>query len=196
MLDDPNSQARLFYLVILGTFVVIWGFSHYRHRLGQAAQHAAIWVLIFLGAILAFGFKDHLRMMLYSDEPLQVAENAVILKRERDGHFHTTARINGQSVHFVVDTGASSLVLSKADARAAGIDLEALNFVIPTQTANGEVMSAPVELGSVDLGQFSDRDVVALVNGGALDQSLLGMSYLDLYDGFTVEGDQMLLWRE
>lgn len=196
MLDNPNDQARLFYLVILGSVVAVWVFARYRNRLGQAAQHAAIWVLIFIGAVLAFGFKDNLRMMLYSDEPQQISESTVVLKRERDGHFHTTVEINGQKVHFIVDTGASHLVLSKADAEAAGIDIAGLDFVIPTQTANGRVMSATVRLTSVVLGQFTDQNVRATVNGGDLDQSLLGMSYLDRYDGFTVEGDRMFLWRK
>ena len=190
------QTGQLFYLILLGCAVAVWAFAHYRNRLGLAMQHAAIWGLIFIAAILAFGFKDQLTVFLDGSAPQQLSEDTVVLRRQRDGHFHAAAEVNGQKIQFIVDTGASHLVLSKADARSAGIDLQGLDFFLPTQTANGQVLSAPVRLDSVALGQFVDHDIRATVNGGDLDQSLLGMSYLDHFDGFTVEGDRMLLWRK
>ena len=67
--------------------------------------------------------------------------------------------------------------------------------MIPTQTANGIVRSAPVVLDQVTLGAFTDRDVSATVNGADLDVSLLGMRYLDRYSSWWVEGDRMYLQR-
>ena len=196
MPDNPHDQARMFYLVLLGSVIAVGVFYNYRHRLGQAAQHAAIWGLIFVGLVLAIGFKDNLMTMLSSAPTAQqVSDDAIALKRQSDGHFHALVEINGQKIHFLIDTGATNLVLSKDDARVAGFDLDALDFFLPTQTANGETMSAPIRIGRVALGQFLDRDVPATVNGGDLDVSLLGMSYLDRFDGFSVEGDQMFLWR-
>lgn len=193
--DSPHDQARFFYLAILGVAVLVWVFRSYRHRLGQAAQHAAIWVLIFVGAVLAFGFQDNLRSMLFQGEPQMVSEDTIVLRRGSDSHFHTVMQINGIDVPFLVDTGATNLVLAEADARAAGIDLSNLSYVLRTQTANGEVMSAPVRLQTVRLGDFTDRNVRATVNGGDLNQSLLGMSYLNLYRSFRVEDDLMYLTR-
>ena len=197
MPENPHDQAQLFYLVLLGSVIAVGVFYNYRHRLGQAAQHAAIWGLIFVGLVLAIGFKDNLMTMLKgAPAAQQVSDEALVLRRQNDGHFHALVEINGQEIHFLVDTGATNLVLSQRDARTAGFDTDDLNFIIRTQTANGETMSAPVRIDLVELAQFSDRDVPATVNGGDLDVSLLGMSYLDRFDGFSVEGDRMFLWRE
>ena len=151
-------------------------------------------MLIFIGVILAIGFKDDLTRIL-SGGPEQIDGQTVALKRQGDGHFHATLEVNGHPVRFIIDTGATMLVLSRRDARAAGLDPDNLSFNLRTRTANGEVMSAPVRLDSVTLGEFTDRDVRATVNGGDLDISLLGMSYLDRYRGFRVEGDRMYLMR-
>ncbi len=143
---DPESQARIFYLVLLGAFLLVYLFSAYRHRLGQALQHAAIWVLIFVGAVIAIGFWEPLTGQLYVDRAVPVGKDTLAFRRAQDGHFYATAAVNGQPVRFMVDTGASDLVLTEADARAAGIDTDRLNYVLPTFTANGQTMSAPVRL--------------------------------------------------
>lgn len=192
---DPDAQARIFYLVLLGAFVAVFVFSHYRDRLGQAAQHAVIWALIFVGVILAFGFKDTLTGHLYADRAVAVSNDTLALRRARDGHFYAVAEVNGAPVRFMVDTGASDLVLSHADARAAGIDPDGLNYILPTMTANGRVMSAPVRLDSVALGGEVARDVPASISGGGLGQSLLGMSYLRRWQSVRFEGDTLYLGR-
>ena len=194
MFENPDDTAHFFYLALLGMFVAWWLFSQYRGRLGQAAQHAAIWGLIFVGAVLAVGFSGDLQRML-TNAPQQIDGQTVVLTRERDGHFHALAQVNGTDVRFVVDTGATNLVLSQKDARAAGIDPGELAFTIPTRTANGQVMSARVRLDEIRLAGFTDRGVPATVNGGELDVSLLGMTYLERFSGWRVEGDRMYLTR-
>ena len=193
--DDPDAQARLFYLSALGLMIAAGVVASYRDRMGQALQHAAIWGLIFVGVVLAIGFADPLKRQLFNDEPLQIDENTVALDAKRDGHFYATLQINGQNIEFVVDTGATDLVLSQEDAERAGIDLNDLRFNRPAQTANGQVMGAFVRLESVRLGPFTDYDIPATVNGGELGTSLLGMAYLTRYRGFEVEGGRMYLKR-
>ena len=194
MFENPDDTAQLFYLLLLGLFVVGWLFSRYRGQMGQAMQHAAIWVLIFLGAVLVVGFSGDLQRML-TNAPQQVDAETVALTREGDGHFHALMQVNGHDVRFIVDTGATNLVLSKRDAEAAGIDTGALSYVLPTYTANGRIMSAQVRLDEVRLAEFTDRDVTATVNGGDLDVSLLGMAYLERFSSWRVEGDRMYLSR-
>ena len=193
--DDPDAQARMFYLVALGAVLVVGLFARYRDRMGQAMQHAAIWALIFVGAVLAIGFAEPLRQQLFHDEPQAIDDRTVQLRRAHDGHFYAALEINGQPIQFLVDTGATNMVLSREDAAAAGIDVAALNFVIRTQTANGQSTAAPVRLKRVALGPFVDRDVPATVAGGGLNKSLLGMSYLELYTSFRSEDDRFYLVR-
>lgn len=195
MLDNPDTQARVFYISILGIAILAYLFNSYRHRMGQALQHAMIWGLIFVGVVLAFGFKDSLTTALYDDRPRQIDSETISLKRGRDGHFHANAEVNGRPMTFLIDTGATNLVLSREDAQAVGIDTENLSYSLTSMTANGPVKSAPVRLNSVALGDFTDHDLRATVNGGGLDISLMGMSYLNLYQSYQVEGDTMYLRR-
>jgi len=192
--DAPFDQARFFYLVLLGAFVVVWLFARYRGRLGQGAQHAAIWALIFVGAVLAIGFWNDLERML-SGGPRRIDENTIALARQADGHFHAVLEINGAEIPFIVDTGATNMVLSRRDAERVGIDTSDLRFAIPTLTANGEVMSAAVRLDRVEFAGIIDRNVHATVNGGALDGSLLGMRYLERFSDWHVKGETMYLSR-
>ncbi len=193
--DDPDSQARLFYLAILGMALIGGVFYNYRNRLGTAVQHAAIWVLIFLGVTIAYGFKDQLTTQLYPDSARSVDDRTIALRRADDGHFYARVRVNGTGIRFMVDTGATNLVLSQQDARRIGLAMDSLNYVLPTNTANGRVYGAGVVLDRVELGGFVDTDVRAMVNGGRMNESLLGMTYLDRFRSFSVEGDTLLLSR-
>lgn len=193
--DDPDSQARLFYLMLLGGAVLVWVLRDYAGRLGQAVQHAMIWGLIFVGVIIAIGFKDVLIAQLFDSEPQMISDDTLVLQRDRSGHFVANVEVNGRDIPFLVDTGASDIVLSQADAETAGIDVAGLNYFMIARTANGEVRSAPVRLDTVAMAKFIDTDVPARVNGGELDISLLGMSYLDRFRSLRVEGDSMYLSR-
>ena len=193
--DDPDAQARLFYLALLGMALAGGVFYNYRDRLGTAAQHAAIWVLIFLGVTIAYGFKDQLASQLYPGTAQPVDERTIALRRADDGHFYARVLVNGAEIRFMVDTGATNLVLSQQDARRIGLAMDNLNYVLPVSTANGTVYGAGVVLERVKLGGFVDTDVRAMVNGGRMSVSLLGMSYLDRFRRFSVEGDRLLLSR-
>lgn len=103
--------------------------------------------------------------------------NTLVYPVDARGHVLLDAAVNGTPVRFLVDTGASLVVLTPADARAAGIDLGQLVFDARAATANGVVRMAPVTLREVRLGQLSVRDVPAAVIEN-LDVSLLGVSFL------------------
>ena len=193
--DDPDAQARLFYLALLGMALAGGVFYNYRARLGTAVQHAAIWVLIFLGVTIAYGFKDQLSSQLYPGTARPVDERTIELRRADDGHFYARVRVNGAEIRFMVDTGATNLVLSRQDARRIGLAMDSLNYLLPSSTANGTVYGAGVVLERVELGGFVDTDVRAVVNGGQMNISLLGLTYLDRFRRFSVEGDRLLLSR-
>jgi len=117
----------------------------------------------------------------------------MVLSARADGQFVVEARVNGQPVRFMVDTGASDLMLSPADAARLGFDLDTLAYTHPYQTANGRVYGAPVRLGEVAVGPIVLRNVKASVNGAPLDHSLLGMSFLGRLGGFSVDGSRLTL---
>lgn len=193
--DDPDAQARFFYLALLGIAVAAGLLRVYRARLGEALRHAAIWGLILLGLVLAYGFKDQLVSQLFPDLAIPTGDHAIALRRAADGHFYARAEVNGTEIRFLVDTGASSVVLTREDAARAGLEPLRLSYTMPVSTANGTAMGAPVELARVTLGGIAHADVRALVSGGEMRTSLLGMSYLGRFRRLSVEGDTMVLAR-
>lgn len=190
---DPDTAMRVLYLVALLAFVgagVFWGRGR---RLGASLRDLLIWGLIFAMAVIAYGFRDILRRELLPAE-MEVSESGAIeLRRGSDGHFHARMEVNGVPVRFMVDTGASDIVLSRRDAERVGIDLDALQFLGRAQTANGVVETATVRLGVVKLGDLTETGIRASVSGGGLDTSLLGMAGLDRFAKVEISGDVMRL---
>ena len=103
----------------------------------------------------------------------------VTLNGDRRGHFQTDARVDGRSIDFLVDTGASSIALRETDAAKIGIHPSARDYNVKMQTANGIGHAARVQLNRVELGGITVRDVEALVvPDESLSTNLLGMTFL------------------
>ena len=112
---------------------------------------------------------------------------SVSIGRDHRGHFQANGRVDGRQVSFMVDTGASVIALTERDADRLGIRPSRNSFTAAVSTANGVVRAAPVMLNSVDIGGLVVRDVRALVvPGGALNENLLGLSYLTRLKRFRV----------
>lgn len=193
-MDGPDT-ANLIYYGLFALAIGSYVFANYRDRLGQGMQHAAIWVLIFLGVIVVYGFKDTVKEQLFPRQGTSVAENVISLPRDRDGHFYVDIRVNDVWVEFFIDTGASEIVLTENDADRVGINVDKLRFTGRAFTANGEVRTARTRLDTMQLGDITDTNVRATVNGGELDISLLGMSYLQRFERFEIVGDELRLYR-
>jgi aspartyl protease family protein len=118
----------------------------------------------------------------------------VEIARGSGGSFALAMQVNGARILMVLDTGASSVVLTQEAARAAGLPLEILNYSVNVETANGRARAAPVMLDRVSIGTITERSVPALVaQGAALRSNLLGMSFLNRLQSWEVRGDKLLL---
>lgn len=190
---DSEDLPRLIYLVLLGCVVAGYFLMENRDRLGKTAQQAAIWALIFLGAIAIAGLWGDIRRSAYPTEAVVRGDSLEVPVAE-DGHFYLTAEVNGANVLFVVDTGATDIVLTRRDADRVGLEPDTLNYFGTAMTANGRVATAPVRLGSFTLGSVTETGLPAVVNGGALDTSLLGMSYLGRFE-MTLTRERLILKR-
>lgn len=190
-----DDIAYLSYLSIL-LFFIGGGFLFNRRRhLSQTLQQVAIWGLIFVGVIIAYGFSDTLRSQLFPSHATQISGGSYTLERQPDGHFYLTLNINSQPVEFIVDTGASQIVLSKEDARKVGLEPDTLAYLGRANTANGVVQTALVVLDLVELGDIADLSVRASVNDGELEGSLLGMTYLSRFQELSIRGNTLTLTR-
>lgn len=115
------------------------------------------------------------------------------IERGDDGHWRAEARVNGRKVEVLVDTGATLVALTHADARAAGIDVRNLRYDARVRTASGTARAATVTLERVQIGNVRVRDVEAMVIERGLDVSLLGMSFLGRLEQFDVRGQTLRL---
>lgn len=189
---SPDDKAHALYLVLLLAMVVLFFAVGRRRNLVGWLRDSLAWVLIFLMVLIAYQASDSIRAALFPPSTVAV-DGAIELHRQSDGHFHAELEVNGRPIRFMVDTGASQIVLSRRDAEAAGLDPDRLVFGDQAETANGWVAIAPVRLREVRFGGMVSRGVPASVSAGALDTSLLGMDYLRRFARIEIEGDVMRL---
>ena len=168
-----------------------WVIVSNRHQLGRVAQQAAIWAFIFIGAIASVGLWNDIQNQVAPRA--SVVGNQIVIPRGPDGHYHLTMRLNDVPVQFVIDTGASDLVLSQRDAARVGVDTRALPYVGQAITANGTVRTARVTIPSVRIGAIHQTDVPASVTEGPMQGSLLGMSFLQRFARIEIAGNRMTL---
>lgn len=190
-----DDIGRLVYLSLLGAVIASWFFLQNRGSLNKIMQQAAVWALIFIGAIAVAGLWSDIRQTVNPSLASFSAEGEIIVPRGPDGHYYLTLEINDAAVRFVIDTGATDMVLTKKDAERVGLVIDDLAFVGRAMTANGEVRVAPVWLDKVTLGPISDANVPASVNSGEMGISLLGMSYLQRFERIEISGGQLVLTR-
>lgn len=194
---DFSSLAYKFGILafVAGTVVTV-----FRQRLAQAMIASLLWVAV--GLILVVGYSYRFELHEVADRVLaELVPGHVIsqgrtvaVARTDGGDFAVNAEINGARVAMVLDTGASSVVLTRDDAKAAGLPIEVLDYTVNIDTANGRTRAAPVTLDRVAVGSLVERSVDALVaQPGQLKTSLLGMSFLNRLQSWEVRGDRLLL---
>jgi len=124
--------------------------------------------------------------------PTGPATNTLVYATNEQGHVVLDTVVNGASVRMLVDTGASLVILTREDARAAGIVPGELAYTHRASTANGVVRMAPVTLREIRVGQLSIYDVPAAVLEH-LNISLLGMSFLTRLQGYEMRDRKLTI---
>ena len=201
---DEDLFFRLLYLVLLLAFIV-GGFRYWNVMRGAALRHLAVWALIVIGLVAIYAYREpFLRFaapVLQELNPGRVVEvvgpdgsAGLAIARGGDGHFHLDAEANGVAVRFLVDTGASDTVMTLADAERAGIDPASLRFNRPVETANGTNYFARGTLESLEIGPYRLSNVpIGIMPEGSLNRNLLGMSTINRFGSWRVDGSRMVL---
>ena len=193
-------------LIYAGALLLVIGAGVLRRgtRFGDTVRSLAMWVVIVLVFVAGYQYRYELQDVasrvtagLVPGSPMSALDGdgraTVTLDKLTNGHFGARMQVNGQTIDVMVDTGATTTVLTVADARRAGFDLESLSFTVPVSTANGIAHAARVTAASVQLGTIERRNLPMLVADQGLAQSLLGMNFIGSLSGFDVRGDRMIL---
>ena len=171
-----------------------------RGDVGRVLGSIVVWALVIVGLMGVYAFRYDAADVLgrvagefLPEEPQVGQGGSVIVTRRLGGDFAVAARVNGARISLIFDTGASVVVLTDDDARRAGLKVRNLAYDVPVSTANGEALAAEVRLDEVAVGPIAERNVRALVvKPGALDQSLLGMSFLERLKSYSVERNRLV----
>lgn len=202
-LKPDQVASLLYYLPILG--LLGSGILASRKTWGRSARHLLIWFGILMALATASLYRQDVmeiggRLMagLMPGHAVTIVngkgEKVVLLSRDMSGHYTATVNVNNQPVPMLIDTGASVVTLTYEDAVLAGIIPENLSYTRRVLTANGEAVAAPIDLTLVQLGPITRLNVPALVTRrGALDQSLLGMSFLSTLSSLHMRADELRL---
>ena len=118
----------------------------------------------------------------------------VQISRDQGGEFKLRAKINGVVAPMVIDTGATSVVLTYETAKAAGLPLELLDYNVPLETVGGNTKAARLTLDRLAVGRLVEHSIPALVvPRGQMKTNLLGMSFLDRLESWEVRADHLML---
>jgi aspartyl protease family protein len=192
--DVGALLLKLAMVVFAGGLVLVL----FRERLSKALEAMLFWAVI--GLLLVVGYTYRFELRDASDRviaelmPGHVAGHGrdVEVVRGHSGDFALVAHINGARVPMLLDTGASSVVLTQETAKAAGLPIEVLEYSVNVDTVNGRTRAAPITLDRLAVGGLVEHAVPALVvQRGQLRNNLLGMSFLNRLESWEVRGDKL-----
>ena len=196
---SEDGTRRLIYLVLL---LIIVGPAIFVGSLSRNLRNMMVWagLLVLLAVGYAFWHQGDLSSRAITSElmPQRSATdtpNQARFVANRNGDFVVEALVQGETVVFIVDTGASDVVLSPADAKRVGLKVDRLEYTQRYHTANGVIFGAPVRLDWMSVGGINLYDVRASVPDSELRHSLLGMSFLNRLGGFEVRDGVLTLYK-
>jgi aspartyl protease family protein len=169
-------------------------------NLKQTARHVLVWVAVGGVLIVAFSYQHELadmglrlRSTLVPSYPVSTGPHEMVLSEDEGGSYHVYGTVNGQQLRFLIDTGASDIVLSPADARRLGVDFSKLTFDHVYESANGIGHGATIEIGELSVGDIHFSNVPVSINGADMSSSLLGMAFLKRLKSYSFSGGKLIL---
>ena len=197
---SENNWQEAIYLIILIVMMLSAVFSRQDLNWRKIIKYLLIWGGIGFVVIALYAyrfefsdFKTRFASEINPTSPKINAQKQIILNIAQDGHFYTRLKINNVEVLFMVDTGASDMMLNINDAKKIGIDVNRLVFNRPYQTANGRSFGAIVNLKEVDIAGIKFNNVKASVNDADMGVNLLGMSFLRRFSKYEFFQDRLIL---
>ncbi len=192
-LSNQSGQIDFTHNILL-LAILIGSFFMFRKRADSSTtgKMALIWLIIFAGGFFIVSvYEDFKTNTQFADEVS--IENATIIRQNRDGHYYLRLNLDGTNVMFMIDTGATGVVLRREDADRMGLNLNASDFTSNASTANGTVPIAPIIINEVSADKIYMTNLRAFVNGGELSTSLLGMTFLNRLSSYEFKNQTLIL---
>ncbi|HYF53104.1 MAG TPA: TIGR02281 family clan AA aspartic protease [Salinarimonas sp.] len=198
---QPRDFAIVLALAGAACVATGWMIDDWRGRLRDGIKAMLAWALVLFGLVGLYAYRLELngvasRIMaeLRPGAVEVTSAGEVSVPRRGDGSFVLSAKANGRDLRFILDTGASLVVLTHESAARVGVDTAALAFNVPIATANGRAVAAALTIETLAIGSIEARRVRALVaQPGVLHENLLGMSFLDRLASFEVREGRLYL---
>ena len=197
---QSNEWINILYLILLLAFIASSIFTRGNIPILRAIKYISIWAAIAIFVIILYSFRfDFISLknrFLGELNPSNIQVNSadkIIINMSYGNHFYANVKINDKNIRFLIDTGATDMVLSLKDAKRVGIDLKTLIFNKPYQTANGISYGASVILRDIKFGNLNLKNIPASVNNSDMGVSLLGMSFLRNFTKYEFYQDKLIL---
>lgn len=173
----------------------------FRGRFVAGLMALTFWVVAFLAVVTGYAYRMELQTVaarvmatVVPGTPLATGPSEVTVFRAADGEFVVRGTAGPVKLQFVLDTGASTVVLRAEDAVRLGIRSHDLTYDMPVTTANGRALTAEATLPTLAVGSIVEHDIPILVaKAGAMHENLLGMTFLNRLASFTVADNKLVL---
>ena len=201
-INNLNSAdwPQMIYLLLLLMVISISLFSRGIMPFKQIIKYLGIWSAIALIIIslysYRFEFSDFKNKVLGEISPRTARINSsgqMIINLARDGHFYLNIMVNNTSMLFMIDTGASDIVIGIPEAKKLGIKTDDLSYTKTYQTANGKSFGATIKLDKMTISDVNFYDISASVNSSNMGTPLLGMSFLRKLRKYEFYQDKLIL---
>ncbi|MFV0432192.1 MAG: TIGR02281 family clan AA aspartic protease [Alphaproteobacteria bacterium] len=151
------------------------------------------WILVAISAYFTYQLYQDFKTVQISGQNQSEPPDYILKKRGL--HFYADALVNGTKIHFLVDTGASLVTITRKDALRAGIDVDSIDEYSMFSTANGVIRSPITHIKEIRLGDIIAHDILISISDGELEQNLLGNSFLEHVSRKIEVGNELHLWQ-
>ena len=196
-MNDSDTSSLVYCLIVL--MIVASGLFARKLPLGQTMKYVLAWIGIFALGFVLFSFRgeagaiwQRITADLNPSAP-RTQDGTVRVTKGEDGHFYVDSKINGRSIKFLIDSGATQTALSVGAAQTGGVEVSQSGFPVSIDTANGSTTAQRARIARLSVGPIMREDFPVLVSESFGNVNLLGMDFLSSLKGWRVEGNTMVL---
>jgi len=196
---SSHEWSNVIYILIL-VALLIMGFSRKDLPIKKIFEFTGLWIVFALVALILYSYrfevgeiKDRVLSDLFPAKAINKNHEKLVLNIAQDGHYYLNVKIKNQEVRFMIDTGASDMVIDEKIAIKLGYDLKKINYNKIFQTANGQSYGASISFDEVDVSGIKFYNVQASITNSDLVIPLLGMSFLQKFYKYEFFRDKLIL---